>query len=121
MKLSIYDNRLHFHGYHISIVIAIVLVLLALFGLSGCASLEQAGHTSYVVRPFTAPNGSVMCCEAQFTDGKEYTGGRVITLQTTPLGVAFQVQEGESKAFRGQGIAAKAIPLPVTGLQEMLK
>jgi hypothetical protein len=97
------------------------LIALAALLVAGCTSLNQAGNTAYTVRPFavTGKDGAaaaVVCCELQVQDGKEYSG-RVINFQTDGGGYALSIQEGESKAFVGQGIAAKAASvLPVTNL-----
>lgn len=89
------------------------LILLLAAAATGCTSLNQAGNTAYTVRPFAGPGGALVCCELQFQDGKEYSG-RNISFQTNGEGYGLQISEGESKAFTGQGIAAKAATvLPV--------
>jgi hypothetical protein len=100
---------------------ALSAAILAALALSGCASLDYAGHAAYVVGPLTqGPDGNRACCSLQVHDGKEYDG-RVIQFQTNGQGFSLVVQEGQSKAFKGQGIAAKAATvLPVTGLQDIL-
>lgn len=97
------------------------LIALAALALAGCASLDNAGFDSYTVRSFKADTGMPACCELDVKSGKEY-GGRVVQFQTNGAAATLVIQEGESKAFQGQGIAAKAATvLPVTGLQELLK
>lgn len=96
------------------------LISLATLALVGCTSLDHAGHTSYSLRSFSAPNGAVACCELHVQDGKEYSG-RNISFQTDGSGAMLQVQEGESKAFKGQGIAAKAATVLPVNLGDALK
>jgi hypothetical protein len=101
--------------------ITIALAAAASLGLAGCTSLTQAGHASYTVRSFTGPNGQPSCCELQVSDGKEFEGRR-IQFQTTGGAAALVVQEGDSKAFKGQAISGKALSvLPVTSLPDILK
>lgn len=97
------------------------LIALAALALAGCASLENAGFDSYTVRSFKAETGMPACCELDVKSGKEY-GGRVVQFQTNGAAATLVIQEGESKAFQGQGIAAKAVSvLPVTGLQDLVR
>ncbi len=94
--------------------------LVALVALSGCASLENAGHDSYTLRSFTTELGMAGCCELHVQSGKEYTG-RTISFQSNGANTVLQVQEGASKAFKGQAISAKAVTvLPVTDLANIL-
>lgn len=103
----------------------IAIAVLALSALTGCASLEHAGHSGYTVKPYSIAGKdgaqALACCELAVNDGKEYSG-RAISFQTDGAGFALQVQEGQSKAFKGQAIGAKALSvLPVTGLQDLVK
>lgn len=103
----------------------VFLLMLAAAMTAGCTSLQQAGNTAYTVKPFTVTgkDGSValVCCELLATDGKEYAT-REIGFQTNGSGFQLKVIEGDSKAFKGQAIAAKAATvLPVTNLSDILK
>jgi hypothetical protein len=102
-------------------IMLLIVVLAMVAALGGCASLTEAGHTSYTVRAAPAAEGKTVCYDFESKDGKEYAG-RVIQFQgTCGIGAVLTIQEGPSKAFRGQGIAAKALSvLPVTGLDELL-
>lgn len=93
------------------------------FLLGGCfATLDTAGSAAYEVSPYQlAGSDKVVCCTLSIKDGKEFEG-RGIVFQTDGKGWGIQINEGQSKAFKGQGIAAKAATvLPVTGLQELVK
>lgn len=86
-----------------------LIALALLLGLSGCTTLNNAGHTSIEVTPTTLAAGGVVCA-LKIADGKERMKEGVVfdggTCQFTTAG------EGV-KAFKGQGIAAKAAtPLP---------
>lgn len=97
------------------------IIGLAGLALAGCASLENAGFDSYTVRSFKAEGGMAACCELDVKSGKEYSD-RTVQFQTNGSAATLTIQEGQSKAFKGQGIAAKAATvLPVTGLQDLLK
>jgi hypothetical protein len=97
------------------------LIALAVLALAGCQSLDHAGYDSYTVRSFKSELGMAACCELEVKSGKEYDG-RAVSFQTNGSGAVLQIQEGQSKAFKGQGIAAKAASvLPVTGLQDLVK
>lgn len=100
-------------------IMALILALLVAAALAGCASLTEAGHTRYTLR--AAPVGGTVCYEFESKDGKEYDGRRVQLQSACGVGATLTIMEGESKAFRGQGIAAKALSvLPVTGLGDLL-
>lgn len=97
------------------------LIAIAALALASCASLDNAGFDSYTVRSFRADTGMPACCELDVKSGKEY-GGRALQFTTNGAGAALVIQEGQSKAFQGQGIAAKAATvLPVTGLQDLVQ
>lgn len=100
----------------------IAAVLVAAAALSGCASLTEAGNSGYSIRRATTPDGKTTTgYNLSIQDGKEYAA-RTVTFSATPAGsVSFTVSEQGSKAFRGQGIAAKALSvMPVTGLDDLL-
>ena len=99
-----------------SITIRFISIAALLASLGGCASLTEAGHTSYTVTQ--APDGK--SCELRAGDGKEYKGGRAITFDGGKC--QFAVEESGSKAFKGQAIGAKALAVfPVTDLANILK
>ncbi len=96
-----------------------ITVLLVVATLAGCASLTEAGHATYTVR--AKPAAETVCYEFESKDGKEYKGRTVQLQSACGVGATLTIMEGESKAFRGQGIAAKALNvLPVTGLADLL-
>ena len=98
----------------------LALILLAAL-LSGCASLSDAGHVAYTVTPIKDAAGKVTAHELQIRDGKEFEG-RQIQFQAMGEAVTLTIREGESKAFKGQAIGAKALSvMPVTGLSDLLK
>ena len=97
---------------HLGTALYLALLLLAAAILSGCASVTSAGHASYLVT--RTANG----CELSATDGKEFAS-RNIAFDGKDCTLI--VEEGESKAFRGQAIAAKALAVfPVTDLANIL-
>lgn len=98
----------------------IALTVLAAVASTGCASLGDAGHVAYTVRSYTDQGGKRACCELAVADGKEFEG-RTIQFRTDGTGAMFTVQEGESKAFKGQGIAAKAASVLPVNVGEVLK
>jgi hypothetical protein len=87
--------------------------LSALAILSGCASIQSAGHVVYTVKPNA--DGRY---ELTVQDGKEFSGR---TIQFSGNTGELVIQEGESKAFKGQAISAKALSVfPVTDLANIL-
>lgn len=97
------------------------ITAIATVALAGCTSLNQAGNSAYTVRPYAVPgSGAVLCCELQVQDGKEYSS-RTIEFKVVDQGYSLKVDEGESKAFRGQGIAAKAATVFPVNLGDILK
>ncbi len=82
------------------------LIVLALLGLTGCASIQQAGTASYSVKPFMVGDQAV-CCEVTVRNGKE-----IALLDATVIkrGDDYEVRLHEEgvAAFEGQRIAAGA-------------
>ncbi|HSW19538.1 MAG TPA: hypothetical protein VLJ86_20125 [Ramlibacter sp.] len=98
-----------------------ICTLLAAALLGGCASLDTAGHAAYTVKAVTTPEGKVTGYELAVKDGKEFEA-RQISFHAKGDLLGISIVEGESKAFKGQGIAAKAASvLPVTNLQELVR
>lgn len=90
-----------------------LLTSCVLLALAGCASLDTAGHAAYSVK---ANAGGGWDLDAK--DGKEFEGRRI--LFDAKAGT-LAVEEGASKAFKGQAIAAKAQAVfPVTDLANIL-
>ncbi len=104
------------------VAVAIAIAVIAVLGsLSGCASLDNAGHAAYSATAVKDANGNVTGYELSVKDGKEFAG-RQIQFQANGAAVGLVIVEGESKAFKGQAIGAKALSvMPVTGLQDILK
>ena len=89
-----------------------LILAVSLAALAGCASLEDAGHTSYAVEK--TANGYRL----NAADGKEYAS-RIIEFDATTGSV--KVEETAAKAFKGQGVAAKAASVfPVTDLANII-
>lgn len=89
-------------------LIAIVAALLV-----GCASIDNAGYAGYDVK-CAKDNG----CSLSAKDGKEFSS-RIIQFNAATGQLI--VQEGESKAFKGQALAVKAINmLPTMGLGDII-
>jgi hypothetical protein len=100
---------------------ASLLIAFLALALAGCASLETAGHSAYTVKAVVGKDGKVAGYELDARDGKEYSG-RNVSFQTNGGAAALMISEGESKAFKGQALAVKALTvLPVTNLSELLK
>lgn len=88
------------------------LIALAALTLTGCASLEEAGHAAYTFE------ASPLGCRATASDGKEFKS-RTILVDCSRGQMS--VNEGESKAFKGQALAVKAVNvLPTIGLSDIL-
>lgn len=97
-----------------------LIALAVLAALSGCAALDHAGSSSYTVTAVKDAEGKTIGYEFTAKDGKEYSG-RNVSFQTSGAAAALMVSEGESKAFKGQALAVKALTvLPVTGLGDLL-
>jgi hypothetical protein len=98
----------------VRMMITLVAVALGLSMLSGCASLENAGHSSFDVKANAAGG-----YDLSTKDGKEFAEGRMIMFEAATGKLV--VQEGPSKAFSGQALAVKAVNvLPTMGLGDIL-
>lgn len=98
-----------------------LILLIILLSLTGCASIDNAGYSGYSITAVKDAKGAVSGYELQVKDGKEYAG-RSISFQAQGSSVGVTIQEGQSKAFKGQAIGAKALTiLPVDGLADLLK
>lgn len=78
----------------------IALAALAAVGLSGCVTLDYAGHAAYEIKANAAGG-----YDLKANDGKEFAEGRTIAFDAKKG--QLMVQEGPSRAFKGQGIAGK--------------
>jgi len=95
-----------------------LIALAAAALLAGCASTQFAGHAGYSVTPMFNADGTVAGCQLNASDGKEYSGR---TIHFVGSACQLVVQEGESKAFKGQAIGAKAQAIfPVTDLANII-
>lgn len=98
----------------------LIAVLVFVLLVAGCASLDFAGHAAYTATAVKDAHGKVTGYEFAIRDGKEFRA-REIQFQAVGDTVTMTITEGESKAFRGQALAAKTLTvLPVTGLQELV-
>ena len=94
---------------------ALIVLVAAASLLAGCGTF---GHTSYEVSCKQMAPGAGNACDLKASDGKEFTSR---TIQFNAASGVLVVQEGESKAFAGQAIGAKAMTvLPVTGLDDLV-
>lgn len=88
------------------------LIALAVLALAGCAG--TFGHSAITVKSNTAGG-----YDLDVRDGKEYANGR--TIMFTAKDGALAMEEGPSKAFKGQALGVKAINiLPTMGLGDIL-
>lgn len=84
--------------------------------LAGCAG--TFGHAAYEVKPEAGADGKAAGCSLSVRDGKEFSGRNVAFRGDL---CQLTVQEGESKAFPGQAIGAKALSIgPVMGLGDLV-
>lgn len=98
----------------------IAAVALGLSMLGGCASLMDAGHSSYSVTSVKDKDGNVAGCDLNVNDGKEFAN-RKFQFQSMGPVCGLTVEEGDSKAFKGQALAVKGLTiLPSLGLQDIL-
>ena len=93
--------------------LAIIFVVACAIVITGCAG--TFGHNAMTVTH--APDGKG--CDLTMNDGKEFLGRDLLFDGKT---CSLVVQEGGSKAFKGQAIGAKVMTImPVTGLDDLLK
>ncbi len=98
----------------------LLVAVLAVTLLSGCAAIEQAGNSAYTVTAVKGADGTTSGYELAVRDGKEYAA-RQLQFQTFGGTATLTVVEGASKAFPGQALAVKALTvLPVTGLSDLI-
>jgi hypothetical protein len=83
-----------------------VLVLLLVSLLFGCASLNNAGTASYVVRPYAAADGSLHCCEVIVNNGKEIAALDARIEAHPGSHYIVELHERGVAAFAGQKIAS---------------
>jgi hypothetical protein len=101
------DGQGGFASWPLLVVIAAIAL-----ALSGCAG--TFGHTSYLVTQSASGKG----CELQAADGKEFKSRNIAF---DGKGCTLVVEEGVSKAFKGQALGVKAINvLPTMGLSDIL-
>ncbi len=86
----------------------LTLAVLVAVGATGCTTLNNAGHTAYKVMPVDTKAGTV--CSLEVADGKER---KEEAIQFDGGNCQFATGGKDVKAFKGQGVAAKAAqPLP---------
>lgn len=86
-----------------------VIVLLMITMLAGCSSLNNAGSASYSVKPFSAPDGSLHCCEVVVNNGKEIASLDAYIEAWPGSHYIVKLKERGVVAFQGQQIAADAV------------
>ena len=97
-----------------------VVAVLAVAMLSGCASIDNAGHSSYTVTAVKDAAGKAAGYELAVKDGKEYQG-RQVQFQAMAGAVTLTIVESGAKAFPGQALAVKSLTvMPVTGLTDLI-
>lgn len=82
------------------------LVVVALLGMTGCASIEQAGTASYSMKPVLV-NDKLVCCELMIVNGKQYASLDAL-IERRGDDYTVMLSERGVEAFRGQEIAAGA-------------
>lgn len=84
-----------------------VILFAIMAGLTGCASLQNAGTAEYTVRPFLDQSGTAHCCEVAVRNGKEIAN---LEAHIAKQGDNYTVDLREQGvvAFQGQAIAAGA-------------
>jgi hypothetical protein len=104
----------------VRMLVIVASIALGLSMLGGCASLTEAGHNSYSVIAKTDKDGNVTGYDLSLSDGKEFES-RTINFQSAGPMVRLSIEEGASKAFKGQALAVKGLTiLPSMGLQDIL-
>jgi hypothetical protein len=102
-------------------IMLLIVVLAMAAALGGCASLTQAGNSGTKLTTVQNKDGKPVGCDLELADGKEYASREVSLTTINGAGCELTVKETGVKAFRGQGIAAKALSFfPVTGLDDLL-
>jgi hypothetical protein len=97
-----------------------LLAILIFALLSGCASLTEAGHNAYSVTATVDKEGNVSGYNLQLSDGKEFESRKIDFQGMGPM-VRLSIEEGASKAFKGQALAVKGLTiLPSLGLSDIL-
>src|SRR5574340_236462 len=86
----------------------IILSILILAALAGCASLQYAGTASYSVKPFSDKAGNILCCEVAVNNGKEIASLDAHIIKTPDGGYTVDLKEQGVAAFQGQALAAGA-------------
>ena len=84
-----------------------LIVILSLFALSGCTSLQYAGTASYSVKPFADAKGVMQCCAVEVHNGKEIANLEAHIVKTGD-NYTVDLKEQGVIAFQGQAIAAGA-------------
>lgn len=86
-----------------------ILCLVILFGLFGCASLQNAGTAKYKIEPFVNNvTGETICCVVTVTNGKEISN-LIAHVEKKGDNYTIDLNERGVKAFEGQAIAAGAM------------
>lgn len=80
------------------------LVMVALLGMTGCASLNHAGTASYSMKPVLV-NDKLVCCEVTINNGKEFA---LLDATVIKRGDDYEVRLHEEgvAAFDGQHLAS---------------
>ena len=84
-----------------------VLMCLAL-NLAGCSSLQNAGVSTYSVKPFKV-NDEVLCCEVAIASGREI-GKLKARIEKKGADFVAEVEIDGVKAFEGQALSASVLP-----------
>ena len=94
------------HRNTLKAAILIPLMLLT----TGCASLQNAGSTSFTADPYISPKGEILCCIVKYDSGKEIA---MVHAEVHKVGSDYSLVLDETgiKAFEGQQISADAAKL----------
>ena len=82
-------------------------LLIPLILLVGCTTLDNAGTSSYRIKPMELSNGSLVCCDVQLNNGKEYASFEARMIKHGDDYEVY-VHGVNVLAFKGQEIVATA-------------
>lgn len=84
----------------------VLMCLMAL--LSGCSSIQNAGVSTYSVKPFKHGD-EVLCCEVAIASGREI-GKLKARIEKKGADFVAEVEIDGVKAFEGQALSASVLP-----------
>ena len=84
------------------------LLLLCVVLMAGCSSIQNAGVSTYSVKPFKV-NDEVLCCEVAIASGREI-GKLKAKIEKKGADFVAEVEIDGVKAFEGQALSASVLP-----------